>query len=339
MIQPDHFEDLGHVDADFAIQHTQLCIIISQTMRRRWALRASVQERIEATEHADETLAKFIQQLPPSLQPSLGYPNIWQACLHLTYNSFLLLLHRPPPRPDLNDALSKACSSPDICADSSALLATLLESLHTHGGLRSLCFFGVHTIFTALVFIKSQLCSSNPLVVAKAARSFRSLSVALFNLSSSWSFAKGLSRWTKGMEDRMGPVERQQQLADISAVEGSDANTNGSNEKSGPAFQLASSKERRATRSTANARIEQLPADLPPQQSDVATEAQSNNQGGANRSINSYFENTSGLGPFDLDGQSGSMNFANMLDDPLFTSIPLLDGFMFGWDDGNSYVL
>ncbi len=338
MIQHEHFKELDQIDEDFVIQHTQLCIIISQTMRRRWALRATVQERIEATEQADERLAKFIQQLPPALQPSLGYPNVWQASLHLTYNSFLLLLHRLPPRPDLSDALSRACASPDICADSSALLATLLDSLHAHGGLRSLCFFGVHTIFTALIFIKSQLCSSNPLVVAKAARSFRSFSVALSNLSSSWSFAKDLSRWTKGIEGRMEPVERRGQPAGYSEVAKSDINNKASDDKSTPAIQLKPNKERRPTRSKAD--THKVPrVDATSQHPGACIQTNQNDQGDVNKGTNSSESNSLGTGTFEFDGQTGPVDFGNMLDDPLFTSIPLLDGFLFDLDDGNSYFL
>lgn len=141
------------------------------------------------------------------------------------------------------------------------------------------------------------------------------------------------------MEDRMGPAERRQQLAGMSAVAGGNLNTNGSNEKSIPAAQLNSNGGRRATRSRPNVRTEPIPSALPQQQGDVGTQIQPNNEVVASRAIDSYIESTLGTGPFDSDGQSGCMNFANMLDDPLFTSIPLLDGFMFGWDDGNSYVL
>ncbi|KAK2601794.1 hypothetical protein QQS21_004678 [Conoideocrella luteorostrata] len=194
-LQYKDFEGIQEPESDFVIQHSRLCVIISQAYRHRWALRASAAQRIKAAEHTDESLAKFATQLPPQLQLSLANPSTWQAILHITYYNFLILLHRPPPvNIKSQDPPSQVDVNSSIHGDAGMALVSLLESLHANSCLRSLPLFGVQAILTAIVFVKSQLRVGNPLVAAKSMRMVRTLSAVLQELSYHWNFAKGLLR-------------------------------------------------------------------------------------------------------------------------------------------------
>jgi transcriptional regulatory protein AMDR len=89
----------GNVDAEFVIHYAELCAIISQVLRERFGLRASLAAKTAASKRADSKLASWMSNLPSSLRPGSPHGNvsIWAALLHINLNNFLILLHRPPP--------------------------------------------------------------------------------------------------------------------------------------------------------------------------------------------------------------------------------------------------
>jgi hypothetical protein len=88
-----------NVDADFVVHYAELCAIISRVLRERFALRASLATKTAALKRADSKLAQWMTDLPRSLRPGLPHDNVskWPAILHINFNNFLILLHRPPP--------------------------------------------------------------------------------------------------------------------------------------------------------------------------------------------------------------------------------------------------
>ncbi|KAF5137799.1 Acetamidase regulatory protein [Metarhizium anisopliae] len=189
-----HFQGISQPEADFAIHQTRLCVIISRTFRQCWALRASREQRTRAAERADQALASFITELPAPLQMSLANSGTWHAVLHLTYNHFVLLLHRPPPKHKSHDRASQPAGNLDICAEASMGLVSLLEGLYSTRRLYALSLFDVQAIFTAVVAANNELSTSNPLVVVKAVQKLKSISSTLTVLARNWSFARGLLR-------------------------------------------------------------------------------------------------------------------------------------------------
>ncbi|KAM0434463.1 hypothetical protein ACHAPT_003559 [Fusarium lateritium] len=194
MLQESHFDGIPHANCAFAIQHTQLCIIFSKAMKGRVAIRASPADRAQATKQADEELAQFITQLPESLRLSVSEPDIWQATLHLSYNNFLILLHRPPPRQDPRQFSLDIATDLSICGDAVVAINSVLESLRSRNLLCDLWLPSIHVLFTALLHVATELNSANPLVAAKSLRMFDSLLVTLRELSHHWLYAESLLR-------------------------------------------------------------------------------------------------------------------------------------------------
>lgn len=93
------------IDADFMIHQTRLCCIVACALHERFGLQVSAERRRAALLAADQRLAHWMADLPPSLRCHLLGPGTdtatppWVAMLHLTYSNFLILLHRPPPQP------------------------------------------------------------------------------------------------------------------------------------------------------------------------------------------------------------------------------------------------
>lgn len=217
-----HFEGIPRAEIDFVIHHSRLCAIVSQAMRARWALRGTTESRIRATRDADEALARFTLQLPPGLQLSSPMPsNTWQSTLHLTYNNFLILLHRPAPKHSDRDQVSEACSDLSICGGAAMAISSIFETLFHGGTLSTLWLYGVHALFTAMIHVGNDLGSPNPLVSAKAQQMFGSLAAALRELAGQWRFALGLLRLFEQRASRMkselstvpSPADETQQIS------------------------------------------------------------------------------------------------------------------------------
>ncbi|EWZ44666.1 hypothetical protein FOCG_00840 [Fusarium oxysporum f. sp. radicis-lycopersici 26381] len=194
MLDESHFQGIPHGNPTFAIEHTKLCIIFSTAMRRRVALRSTEADRAAATKEADEELAKFITQLPQSLQISHSNPDTWQATLHLSYHNFLILLHRPPPHQDPSRVSHHSATDHSICGDAVVAINSIFESLRARNTLCNLWLPSVHILFTSLLHIASELNSPNPLIAAKSSRMFDSLIHTLRDISQYWIYAKSLLR-------------------------------------------------------------------------------------------------------------------------------------------------
>lgn len=158
------------------------------------SLRASEASRLEATRRGDEALADFIDELPEQLRKSLSEADIWQSTLDLTYNNFLILLHRFPPRSEGHLHKPEMANDSSICGDATAVLTSTLDTLRVRQDLSKLWWCGSHALFTAIIHVSGELESTNPLVVAKSSRIFESLLVSLRDLSGQWLYAKSLLR-------------------------------------------------------------------------------------------------------------------------------------------------
>ncbi|KPM36849.1 Acetamidase regulatory protein [Neonectria ditissima] len=193
-LQECHFEGIPQANVAFVIEHTRLCVIFSKSMRQVLALRSTPAEKAEARRRADEDLAQFIIQLPECLRKPQSEASSWQCFLQLTYNNFLVLLHRPPPRQNPHQPVLDAASDLNICGDAVVVITSVFESMRTKRSMGDLAIPGMYTLFTALVHVSSELKSTNPLVAAKSMRMLDSLLLSLRELSHHWLFARSLLR-------------------------------------------------------------------------------------------------------------------------------------------------
>lgn len=163
-------------------------------MRRRVSLRSTPSEKAEATRQADEELAEFVTHLPDGLRLPLTEPNIWKSVLHLTYNTFVILLHRPPPHPSPRFDFPGGANDLIICGDAAMVVTSIFETLIARDIMTTLCMAGNNALFTTLVYFSGELGSTNPLVAAKSLRMFESLLTSLRALSCHWLYARSLLR-------------------------------------------------------------------------------------------------------------------------------------------------
>ncbi|KPM43249.1 hypothetical protein AK830_g3307 [Neonectria ditissima] len=186
------FKGIPEAAADFTIHQTKLCLIISRTMREGWALRSSPERRIQAVKNADEALAQLLTDLPPKLSLSVVHLDTWRSILHLTYNNFVILLHRAPPRHSTRDRASVVCSDPSLCGGAADAIGSIFDALLNRGELCTMWLYSNHVLFTAIVHVGGELDSANPLVAARSQRVFESLLSALRGLSRYRRYAQGL---------------------------------------------------------------------------------------------------------------------------------------------------
>ena len=205
-LERSHFEGIRHPHIEFVIQHTELCEIISRVMRKRWALRSPPQARIAASKEADDALARFIISLPPSCHLSFSDLDPWVATLHLTYNNFIVLLHRPAAAESSHDDVAEVCTDLRLCGNATVLIASILETLRERTTLSSLWLYSVHTLFTATIHAGVEVNSSNSIVAAKAHKTFESLMRSLKVLSQHWRFAGNVLRLFEQRLPTLPPV-------------------------------------------------------------------------------------------------------------------------------------
>lgn len=189
MLELQHFDGVNDAQTDFTIQHTRLCVIFSKAMRQRSALRSTPDERAAATKEADEALAEFILQLPENLRFSTSSPSIWPATLHLSYNNFLILLHR---RKNPEQQVSDIGSDSGICWSAVNNISSIFESLRTCSMLHGLWLPSIHVLFTAMVHLSINLNDPNPVIAAQARRPFESLLSTLREAAELWVYAQSL---------------------------------------------------------------------------------------------------------------------------------------------------
>ncbi|KAE8373130.1 fungal-specific transcription factor domain-containing protein [Aspergillus bertholletiae] len=188
------FEGCGPlVQAEYVIHFSELCTMISYMVRERFGLRVSAERRKAAMQEADEALANWSLKLPDSLRLRASDMDQWSAMLHLTYNNFLILLHRPHPRAS---AYSDDYGPHDaeICSAAAGVIASIFEELRLNDRLKFLWYSGVHTLFTAMIQVRVELRFSNPVLAINALRRFDSASYSLRELAAYWSHANTILR-------------------------------------------------------------------------------------------------------------------------------------------------
>ncbi|KAH8428076.1 uncharacterized protein LDX57_005781 [Aspergillus melleus] len=188
------FEGCGsRVQSEYVIHFSELCTMISYIVRERFGLRVSAERRKAALQEADEALANWSLKLPDNLRLRASDMDPWSAMLHLTYNNFLILLHRPHPRAS---AYSDDYGPHDaeICSAAAGVIASIFEELRLNDRLKFLWYSGVHTLFTAMIQVRVELRFSNPVLAINALRRFDSASYSLRELASYWSHANTILR-------------------------------------------------------------------------------------------------------------------------------------------------
>lgn len=161
-------------------------------MKKRVSLRSTPADRAAATTEADAALANLTTHLPEKFQNPKSDPDPWQAMFHLTYNNFLILLHRPSPSQDPGCPSAAADTDLSICCDAAITICSIFESLRKRNMLAKLWIPSIHVLFTALVHVSDQMHSANPLIVAKSKRLFDSLILTLHALKGQWLYAQSL---------------------------------------------------------------------------------------------------------------------------------------------------
>lgn len=186
-------------------------------MKYRWALRPTSRLN-HSGQSVDQQLAHFAAQLPESMQPPAPYgpahQTPWAAMLHTTYNTVLILVHREPPESVLVASISEP-RSPIVAAEATTQVTRLMQCLDNCHALQQLTFFGVHSIWTAMLQLKADIQNPSPLVSAAASRSMKGLLAALLELSYSWNFAQGLARLFGETARESEATTKHEQLAQL----------------------------------------------------------------------------------------------------------------------------
>ncbi|KAJ4011813.1 hypothetical protein NW752_004215 [Fusarium irregulare] len=130
--------------------------------------------------------------------------NNGQAILHLTYNNFILLLHRPAPRPHAGDSAVESCADPVVCGDAIAEIGSIFDTLFKEQTLSSMWFYGNHVLFTARIYAMNEFSSNKPLIAVKSRRLLGILIGSLRGLSEYWRFAQSL---LQVFEERLARLE------------------------------------------------------------------------------------------------------------------------------------
>lgn len=191
---PSDFEDCGsRVQYEYVIHFSELCVMISYITRERFGLRVTPERRKAVLSEADEALASWSLKLPDTLRLRASDMDPWSGMLHLTYNNFLILLHRPHPRAS---AYSDDYGPHDaeICSAAASVIASIFEELRLNSRLKYLWYSGVHTLFTAMIQVRVELRFSNPVLAINALRRFDSASYSLRELADYWAHAGTILR-------------------------------------------------------------------------------------------------------------------------------------------------
>ncbi|KAH9886815.1 fungal-specific transcription factor domain-containing protein [Xylariomycetidae sp. FL2044] len=181
-LKPEDFQDCGsEVRTDYIMQSTELCMIISRALRDRFRPSASSRSRQTVLREIDEELAAWSFQLPPFLKlwptPST---DPWAASLQLTYNMFLILLHRG----QLDSPGAREDS--DICITSANIIQAVFQSLQERDQLRHLWISSINCLFTALIHFNTESRSSSAVLALAALQRYESALYSLRQLARYW---------------------------------------------------------------------------------------------------------------------------------------------------------
>ncbi|EER43125.1 acetamidase regulatory protein [Histoplasma capsulatum var. duboisii H88] len=188
------FEGCGcRVQIDYVIHYTELCTMISFIVKERFGLRVSPERRKAVLNEADKALANWSLMLPDSVRMSSADSGSWPALLHLTYNNFLILLHRPHPRASAysddygpNDA--------EICSAAAGVIVSIFEDLREKDRLKYLWISSVNALFTAMIQVRVELRFSNPVLAINGLRRFDSTLASLRIHAEYWLNAETILR-------------------------------------------------------------------------------------------------------------------------------------------------
>lgn len=197
-------------------------------MRQILHLKSTLAERTDAIRQAGESLGQFISQLPDCLRLPQPQADTWQSFLQLTYNNFLILLHRPPAQTDPNSCLADMSGHSSICADAIVVITSTFEFIGATRAFDELALPSVYTLFTSLVYVSGEIASTNPLVVAKAKRMLDSLLNSLRQLAHYYIYPRSILRVFEGQAvwerqrrnqchgpDQAFPADHEQDQAEI----------------------------------------------------------------------------------------------------------------------------
>ncbi|CAM1508668.1 Fc.00g055160.m01.CDS01 [Cosmosporella sp. VM-42] len=198
----DLFSDNIHVD--FILHQTSLCCIISKALRENFGLTVPPTKKRAGLMETDQKLAKWMASLPTSLIGLTGEPSAtpWVTILHITYNNFLVLLHRPPPKPA---SMATVFDHDDmkICSAAVGSMIGLFETVVSRNELRFMNVFAVDALFTTLIQLSAEIRVANPLLSAYAKRRFDSALDALRSLAEYWLNAESILRLFEDSSERM----------------------------------------------------------------------------------------------------------------------------------------
>lgn len=171
-------------------------------MRQILQLKSSPADRTDAIRQAGESLGQFVTQLPDCLRLPQLQADTWQSFLQLTYNNFLILLHRPPAQADPSSCLADASGHSSICADAIAVITSTFEFIGATRSFGELALPSVYTLFTSLVHVSGEIASPNPLVAAKSKRMLDSLLNSLRELAHYYIYPRSILRVFEGQAER-----------------------------------------------------------------------------------------------------------------------------------------
>ncbi|CZR66979.1 related to Acetamidase regulatory protein [Phialocephala subalpina] len=189
------FEGCGpNVQIDYVKKHTELCLLISKIVKERFGLRVSPEDRKAALGNGDEALAIWCLMLPSHLQMVTSDMSLWASSLHLTYNNFLILLHRPHPRASQRSE-DVGRNDSDICSSAAIAVASIFEDLRQKDRIKYLWISDINALFTAMIQVSVELRFSNPVLAINALRRFDSTLLSLRKLAEYWINAESILRF------------------------------------------------------------------------------------------------------------------------------------------------
>lgn len=167
--------------------------MISFIMRERFGLRVSPERRKAVVAEADKALANWSLMLPDAVRMSSSDMGSWPALLHLTYNNFLILLHRPHPKAAAySDDYSP--NDAEICSAAAGVIVSIFEELRAKDRMKYMWVSSVNSLFTAMIQIRVELRFSNPVLAMNALRRFDSTMNSLGCLAHYWLGAETILR-------------------------------------------------------------------------------------------------------------------------------------------------
>ncbi|CAK7218066.1 hypothetical protein SBRCBS47491_003380 [Sporothrix bragantina] len=227
------------IDGEYLIHQMHLSCIVARTLRDRFGLQVSPDRRRLALVEADQRLAAWMARLPPSLRcrpdgravdANAAPMSPWTTMLHLTYNNFLILLHRPPPNPaDVPGQQHQFQSSQSqenmgICSAAAGTIVSLLEAVAARDELRFLSVFAVDALLTTLIQLSAEIRMANPILAGHALQRFDSAMDILRRLAGIWLHAEIVLRL---FEDRSAKVRAEMLLEKETTGNGNNVGTMG----------------------------------------------------------------------------------------------------------------